>query len=185
MSRGVWRSGGSVNITIKYKRKTRRTRAIACVWQVHRVASNLLLQEGTSVHVLGSSVYAIKWKHQLAGINETFNMRVVSKRTINARNTKEDDLLQLCNFRMLLVPFARFLRFDEVQWSLSITVIPYSGHLLISGHLLLILIVEFYLKTSSIERTPLYSGYFFVASMVSAIERFTLYHSYGSTIYSY
>ena len=98
-----------------------------------------LLQEGKSSHVIQSTLYAIKWHHDVCGLVDptgTFckNMLECAKRIAtpkrqrkepltplhlklicNLINRENADLLNLRKSTMLLVSFAGFLRFSGVD----------------------------------------------------------------------
>ena len=98
-----------------------------------------LLNIGSSYHVVSSSIYSIKWAHSILGYQDPTihpfikNLLDSSKRHNKPRVTKKEpvstsDLITLCDLykrstnladvrdlSMILISFAGFLRFDEIN----------------------------------------------------------------------
>ena len=99
-----------------------------------------LLQEGSSCHVIESTVYAIKWKHEISGYEVPLQLLVRNLVEASKRIAKPDrkpkepltpdilrsifvniggreaDLLSQRKFVFLLLSYAGFLRFDEASF---------------------------------------------------------------------
>ena len=112
-----------------------------------------LLQQGKSSHVIGSTLYAIKWAHEMNGLSDptrsfSRNLLECAHRIAKPKRKPKEplmpshlhaiydlihrehaDLLQLRKFTILLISFAGFLRFAEASQLRRGDIRFYSTHM--------------------------------------------------------